>query len=363
MLSRCHLFIRIIGMPKFKSLWKPFLLIVGVGFISPSSQINAEGESKEIPTLKAPKVIKRGPIVYPAAALKRNQEGWVELETMVDRTGHPYEIVVVDSVGHHAFRTAAVRSLKNTTFEPGEYQGEKVDGVHRFKVAFSMHEGKPAYFGQFKRRFMETVQAIDAGDETRAADHLGKLRERTKTLYEDVMYWTASFYFERKWGTPSQQLISVNRALGYREEPGSIDANLFEQLLWSKLDLEIQMGHYGESLRSIKVLENLEEIDESRKANLASYRKSIEDLRAGDSTYGIPGVLNDEGKWKYVLLRNQFGITDVDGIIYEFQLYCERNLVRFKYEPEFEYRLDGTNGTCSVWAIGKPNTEFTLLQL
>ena len=345
------------------SLIKCVLLILSAGFLGASAITGSESDTQEIPTLKAPKVIKRAPVVYPLAALRRNQEGWVELETMVDRDGRPYEIVVVDSVGYDGFRRAAIRSLKNTTFEPAEYQGKKVDGVNRFKVTFSMHKDASAYFGHFKIRFMETVRAIEEGDHVKAINLLEKLRDQTKTLYEDVMYWTASVYYERKWGTPLQQLISVNRALGYRKSPGNLEGNLFEQLLWSKLDLEIQLGHYGEALRTMKVLANLEELDESRSENLEKYRASIDDLKDADTAFEVSGVLDETGKWKYVLLRNQFGISEVDGIINEFQLYCQRDLVRFKYEPEFEYRLDGTNGTCSLWAIGKPNTEFTLLQL
>lgn len=339
------------------------LLGLGIGILVLTGEATAETDTIEIPTLKPPKVIKRARIVYPPVALKRNEEGWVELETMVDRNGRPYEIVVVDSVGHPEFRRAAIRSLKRSKFEPGEYLGEKVDGVHRFKVAFQMYKGAPPYFGSFKASFMETVREIEYGDQAEALKRLEKLREKTKTLHEDVMYRTANFYYEKKWGTPIKQLAALNKAIGYRVSPGNMDARLFEQLLWSKLDLEIELGHYGESLRTILVLEKLEEIDDSRQSNLEKYKNSIKDLRSADSTFGVPGVLDKDGRWKYVLLRNQFGVTDVEGVLYEFQLYCQRDLVRFKYEPEFEYRLDGTNGTCSLWAIGKPNTEFTLLQL
>lgn len=328
-----------------------------------SGVVSAETDAREIPTLKSPEVIKRGSIEYPRRALSRNLEGWVELETMVDRTGRPYEIVVVDSVGHQAFRTAAIQSLKRTTFEPAEYQGEKVDGVHRYKVAFAMDTDSPTYYKQFRALFMGAVRAIEAGDQSEAIAILDNLRENTKTLHEDVMYRTASFYFERKWGTPTSQLNSLNKALGYRSSPGNMDARLFEQLLWSKLDLELELGHYGESLRSIHVLENLEGTDESHLPNLAKYRSEIEKLSKSDTAFPVRGSLNKEGKWKYVLLRNQFGVTDVEGIIYEFQLYCQRNLVRFKFERDLEYSLDGTNGTCSLWAIGKPNTKFTFLQL
>lgn len=345
------------------SLLKLFPLFLGFGVMLYSGAVIAESDVKEIPTLKPPKVIKRAPIVYPPVALKRNEEGWVELETMVDRNGRPYEIVVVDSVGHPEFRRAAIRSLKKTSFEPGEYLGEKVDGVHRFKVAFQMYEGAPPYFGSFRTSFMETVREIEYGDQAEALKRLEMLRDQTKTLHEDVMYRTASFYYEQKWGTPSEQLASLNKAIGYRVSPGSMDARLFEQLLWSKLDLEIELGHYGESLRTIIVLEKLEGIDDSRRSNLVKYKNSIKDLRESDTTFGVPGVLNQDGRWKYVLLRNQFGITNVEGVLYEFQLYCQRDLVRIKFEPELKYSLDGTNGTCSLWAIGKPDTEFTLLQL
>ena len=337
--------------------------MLALGVVVYSGTNSAQTDAEEIPTLKSPKVIKRGPIVYPHVAASRNEEGWVELETMVDQNGRPYEIVVVDSVGHPEFRRAAIRSLKRTTFEPGEYLGERVDGVHRFRVSFEMYSGAPPFFKRFRSSFMETVREIEGGNRAESVKRLEKLRDQTKTLHEDLMYWTAKFYFERRWGTPSQQLVSVNKAIGYRKVPGNMDRSLFEQLLWSKLDLEIELGHYGESLRTMVVLENLEQVSEGRLTNLAKYRNSIEDLRTANTAFGVPGVLNKEGKWKYVLLRNQFGVIDVEGVIYEFQLYCERDLVRFKFEPELQYSLDGTNGTCSLWTIGKPNTEFTLLQL
>lgn len=345
------------------SFLKQHLLVLGFGVVLLSGVATAETDVREIPTLKAPKVVKRAPIVYPDAALSRDQEGWVELETMVDRSGRPYEIVVVDSVGHHAFRTAAIQSLKRTTFEPAEYLGEKVDGVHRFRVSFEMHSDAPTYFRRFRASFMETVREIETGEQAEALELLEKLQDQTKTLHEDFMYRTASFYYEQKWGTPVQQLSSVNKAVGYRKTPGNMDPKLFERMLWSKLDLEIKLGHYGESFRTIDVLENLENLDESKRTNLAKYRSEIENLRTTDTAYPVHGLLDKEGRWKYVLLRNQFGITDVDGIINEFQLYCERDLVRFRFEPEIEYSLDGTNGSCSLWAIGKPDTEFTLLQL
>ena len=342
---------------------KPSLLILSIGLFVLNVTINAVADSEHIPTLKAPKIIKRGPILYPGAALKRNQEGWVELETMVDRNGKPFDAVVVDAVGHAGFVRAAIRSLKRTTFEPGEYQGEKVDGVSRLKVVFSMHDNSAAFFGLFKTRFTETVSAIEVGDESDARSRLEELRDQTKTLYEDAMYWTARLYFERKWGTQTQQLSSVNRALAYNEAPRHLDANLFEQLQWSKLELQIQLGHYGEALRTIKVLEKLEGLDESRLAHLGQYRNSIEDLRVAEKAYSVNGLLDKEGRWKYVLLRNQFAVADVKGVINEFQLYCQRQLVRFRFEPELEYRLDNTNGTCRLWTIGKPNTEFKLIQL
>ena len=147
------------------------------------------------------------------------------------------------------------------------------------------------------------------------------------------------------------------------ETPDYMDENLLSNLLWSKLELQLQLGHYRESLRTIKMIEKLGELDESQEAILRQYRNSIEELHATDRSYSVDGMLDKDGKWKYVLLRNQFAVTDVNGLINEFQLYCQRDLVRFKFEPELEYRLDGTNGTCSLWTVGKPNTEFKLLQL
>lgn len=361
MLSRTHLSRLADGLSEMmERVSRLFLAALLFGL---SGGIGAESDEKQLPTLKPPKVIERAPIVYPHAAIRRGQEGWVELETMVDRNGRPYDMVVVDATGHPAFQRAAIRSLSETTFEPGEYQGEKVDAVHNFRVVFSLHEGSAAYFGPFKTNFVNTLRAIDTADQTDVLSRLEKLRDRIKTLYEHSMYWTAHFYYERKWGTPIQQLSSVNRALAYSEKPRNMDASLFQKLLWSKLELQIELGHYGESLRTIRLLEKLDGVEEALLSQLVQYKNSIEELRQADTAYPVQGVLNKDGKWKYVLLRDQFGVTDVKGVINEFQLYCQRELLRFKFELDFEYTLDGTNGTCSLWAIGKPDSEFTFIQL
>ena len=68
---------------------KRSLLILGIGLIGISGTVSAETDTTKIPTLSSPKVINRGPILYLQAALSRDQEGWVELETMVDwKTRH-----------------------------------------------------------------------------------------------------------------------------------------------------------------------------------------------------------------------------------------------------------------------------------
>ena len=339
------------------------LIILGMSLVPFSGFWHAEAEILEVMTFKNPKVIKRPKILYPKRPLSKSEEGWVRLQAMIDLEGKPFDIIVTDSVGDRAFEGAAIQALRRSRFQPGEANGEQVESRYWWQVTFEMASKAALYHSAFRKRFFDVVNAVAENEKADAEDGLEGLSERRKTLHEDAMYWTAKYYFDQQWGTPSQQLSSVSRALGYDKNRRYMDANLYRKLLWSKFSLQIDRRRYADALDTLSTFETLEGVEDGMRTQAQEYRNAINELSASEKVFTVAGILSEYGRWYYTPLRNNFGLTDVVGSVKEFTLYCQSNRFRFEYEPDFEYRVDGTNGTCNVAVVGEPGTEFTFVQL
>lgn len=316
-----------------------------------------------VETITPPKVIKRGMPQYPRRALSKGEEGWVFLSFFVDTDGKPHEIDVSDASGNPVFQTAAIQALERSRFEPATYNGKKIDHEYRWQVTFEMMGKDNLFRDSFKRRFYEVVEAVSRKEKSKAENELEVLQELRKTLHEDAMYWTAKYYFDQSWGTSSDQLISVSRALGHDKSRRHMDNKLYQQLLWAKLTLQLQERKYVSALNTLDRFEDLHGVDEALRQQAAKYKRAIEDLKSSAKIISVEGTIAQNNQWRHELIRNRFSVVDVEGNINEFELICQRNRLRFKYEPELDYSFDGASGTCGVSVRGDPGTTFTLIQL
>ena len=324
---------------------------------------SSESRDLQIEAVKMPKVSEFGKLQYPRRALTRGEEGWVYLNFFVDTDGKPYDIDLLDRSGSPTFEDAAIRALRSTTFEAAEYNGRKVNHGYRMQYTFEI-EGKSALYAEsFKRRFYEVVNAISSKLKDEAEVGLTVLRERRRTLHEDAMYWTAKYYFNQEWGTASEQLISVSRAIGHDRGRRFMDANLHQQLLWSKLILQLQQKKYVSALDTLERFSELKDADAALQEQAAKYKRAIDDLKLSSLIIAVEGTLGPKGNWGHELIRDRFSVTEVEGQLGEFILTCQRDRLRFEYEPGIEYSYNDSSGTCRVGVTGDPGTSFRFIQL
>jgi TonB family protein len=76
------------------------------------------------------------PVVYPPDALARGIEGWVDLEYVVDRTGQPRNLVVVQSSPQGRFDAAALAAVEQHRYVPFEVDGRVYERRLRQRVRF-----------------------------------------------------------------------------------------------------------------------------------------------------------------------------------------------------------------------------------
>jgi len=340
-----------------------FGVLLSSGFGAFAAGSPAEPHSMAVESITLPKVIKRGVPKYPHRPLTKEEEGWVFLSFFVDTDGKPYEIDVSDASGSPGFQTAAILALKRTRFEPATYNGKKIDHEYRMQYTFEIMGKDNLFRDSFKRRFYEVVEAISRKEKNKAENELEVLQGLRKTLHEDAMYWTAKYYFDQSWGSISDQLLSIGRALGHDKSRRYMNTKLHQQLLWAKLNLQLQERKYVSALNTLDRFEDLDGVEEALRQQAAKYKRAIEDLKSSAKIISVEGTIAQNNQWRHELIRNRFSVVDVEGNINEFDLICQRNRLRFKYEPELDYTFDGASGTCGVSVRGDPGTTFTLIQL
>ena len=78
------------------------------------------------------------PPVFPARALERGFEGWVDVEFTVGRDGAPQEIVVVDASHNAFFRREAADAVEQWLFEPRTFMGEVIEQRAYARIRFTL---------------------------------------------------------------------------------------------------------------------------------------------------------------------------------------------------------------------------------
>lgn len=97
-------------------------------------------ESARRVPVSALEVVRYVPPTFPARALERAFEGWVDLEFTVARDGTTRDIVVTDASHASFFRREAVEAVEQWRFEPRTFMGEVIEQRAYSRIRFTFNE-------------------------------------------------------------------------------------------------------------------------------------------------------------------------------------------------------------------------------
>ncbi len=83
-------------------------------------------------------VLKKTPPEYPASARRRNIEGWVKVQFIVNTHGQPEQIRVVSAEPRGVFDANALRAISQWRFRPGQVQGRAVRVLVQQTIRFQL---------------------------------------------------------------------------------------------------------------------------------------------------------------------------------------------------------------------------------
>ena len=299
---------------------------------------------------------------YPMAAQRSGDEGWVQLQLMVDPQGKPYEIAVTDAIGHKSLRAAAIQSLRRSSFEPAQLDGTPVDAGYRTKIVFSLTS--PADVSRRAKRNYDRLRQLVREDDKEGADEvMADINRPTArhNLYEDAWLHVAKHGYFQRWGTSRNQLAALNRAVAHEMGSSVLPEQMFRSAQQARLWLLVELNDFAGALATFESLQELG-LDEAERARFQPVVDEILALQADDRAYGVSGETDEYGHWAIGLLKDDFSLHDIQGRIVEIKLYCDRKFVFFRFEPELEYHVADDFGDCRLTALGDAGTTFSLVQ-
>lgn len=308
---------------------------------------------------KGPKGIDLQGAPYPESERKSGAEGWVLVNLMIDPEGKPYEMAVADSTGNPVFEKAALAQVAKWRFEPATMNGKPIDASSSVKLQFQL-TGETGMRPAFAHLYKDVLKAVEAGDRESADSRLARLE--ALNLYEDAFRGIARYMYCRKWCTQSEQLEALRRAIAGERSPRYLPKDVFVSTLQGALSLEIRLQDYARALQTWETL-SATGLDDATRAKWQKSIDEIQALRTNDQAYAVSGDFGDRSSWFYQLLKRKFQVEVASGAIAEIKLRCDRQYVFFRFDPQLQYTISGSDQGCWMQMVGQPGTKFRLIQM
>lgn len=308
-----------------------------------------------------PKRISTAPPKYPRRALRREEEGWVQLNLMVDTDGKAYEISASDYAGDAEFVDAAIAAIKRWRFEPAHLDGVPLDAGASFKITFALRGGVNGASSRFVKAYKELVGAITREERVEADVLLRKLQ--VKNLYEDAYSNIAQFLYAEKWGSERTQRHALRQAIAFEDDATYLPAALFSWGLRRLIVLQLAEEHHPEALASTRrLLDERRKLPEEQRAIFQKLQDELLVLRDSDSSFARQATVGKSNRYWLALWRDQFSVQVLSGEVAELKLRCGKGYVFFRFDPELTYRAPNADKSCTLEVVGNPGSELRITQ-
>lgn len=333
-------------------------LLVHVSVAQNNSETGTGPGGQAVEVFDAPRPKSLGQPVYPVEDRRRNVEGWVNLNLMIDASGQPFEISVADSNGIKSLERAALRAAKEWRFEPATLNGSPTEAAYEMKVTFNL-TGKPSANASFAAQWNALNKAINASDRAEADRIVGKMT--ALNLYEDAYFSLGKYFYAALWGTQQEQLAWLKRAVAKEKKAMFLNDDSFLTAMKTLFQLQAATQDFAAAIESAAIIQSLTK-DENDLASLRAAVAAMEDVRSSERAYSVAGEIS-ETSWMIGLFKRKFHVEVLEGKVEQLKLRCRSKYVYFDFDPDLEYRVTENAGSCSLELIGDPKTRFKLVQL
>lgn len=176
----------------------------------------------------------------------------------------------------------------------------------------------------------------------------------------DAYTGIVQYMYARQWGTPSQQLDALNRAIAEEPRAHYLPNELFRGALLDSFRLQANLHMYSEAMTTWDRLQHTG-LDKGTAMKLKEVIARLDAIRKDDSAYTVQGAIED-GRWHLHLFKRHFQVRVNDGQVTDVKLRCDKHHYMFAFDPSLQYTLNSHAGDCSIELLGAPGTRFDFIQ-
>ena len=342
-------------------------LVGGLLLIVFTSSINASsGELVDEFKFIDVQPIHRAPPVYPTSQRRKQNDGLVELIFMVDEKGSTFEPVVLRS-SHKSFESVALYALTKYQYSPRIVNGKAVESVQSIRIIFQMENSRNFVSNDFVELYQSSIKTLEEEpvDLIKASSLISKM-ESNKHLnrFSLVHLFLVKFKYVNKFGTNNEKIEAIKQLLVFErwatESKGKVLDNSLAVLVRRNLvNLYIETQRYGDALLAML---NLENIDPYAKAAYSESKAKMHEIYYNDQLVSTNIVLTERGYVSVILFKRNFTFSNIEGQIRTVKLRCRNKFTELHFNPESDYKIPKSWGTCHIQVIGEVGTSAQLVQ-
>ncbi|MEM7278196.1 MAG: TonB family protein [Pseudomonadota bacterium] len=114
---------------------------ISEGLVASLKDARIRIEGATVMSAKELVLVEAVPPVYPRSALRKDKEGWVEVEFTVKKDGRTENIQVINANQGTVFNKATIQAVSQWQFEPRNFAGELIDQRVATRVSFRLTGG------------------------------------------------------------------------------------------------------------------------------------------------------------------------------------------------------------------------------
>ena len=298
-------------------------------------------------------------VPYPHAAAKRNREGWVHLNYMVDPAGKAYDVTVARSSGNRSMERHAISTVKRYQHNPAMLNGTPIDASTAFTARYGIWGGLDAK-RKFKRNHEKFKAAIARQDQAEAEVLLKKLGKGSRNLFEESLFHLATYEYANLWGTTAEQFDALRTGLWIDEGFGYLPSELVSIYLPLSIRLAIRENKLIEAAsmaRKLSFYDSGQGLIEGQR-----YINQIAEKIVSEEIISSRGRVREDDRYFHYLARRVFGLQNIDGDVAELRLHCDKGYVGFIYKEDTTYYVNEGWDECGLVVIGTPGSTFQIIE-
>jgi len=289
-------------------------------------------------------------------------EGWTLMSYIIDDSGLPQHIEVVNSSNNGIYTEDSIRYLQNFRYSPATYVGQKALSAQTFLMrhdkSFSGNNNDGISVG-FSLRYDRANKLISDKKFGRALEVLDDLRDtNAKNLTEQALSaWIHSLYYyhQENWFAYRDNVLEAYQLREYLPVKMAITSTQ------NLLQWQMFQNEYSDAVYTLASMANIKNSKMDASAHEAMLQPIIDSIET-ETAIEINTTLSEGKSWLHTLPRSNINLTTISGKVELAELRCDNKWHPFESTEIDNFNIPESYLNCSILIKGKPGTQIKFIE-